>query len=215
MKNLIDYIQEGLKITADTEIEDLYDTPGVYAYFNDGYMTDNEGYIEKHKKDAIGVAVIAEVDGELHRIVIDRTDVNWDHIYYGGFRKKIDGATIATDEATALKDMNGKANTIAISDACHGYTDNWRTGSAAEDCRARFNGKGYLPALGELKIIYNRKDDINKMIELIGGTALKESWYWSSTLYDISTRSWGFYWYDGKTTYLYRNSTYVRAVMEI
>ena len=205
-----------LKITNDTEIENFHDIPGVYAYFNGGYITDNDDYIKDHKKDAIGVAVIAEVEDKLHRIVLDKTNISSGYVLYGGYNKSITGATTTKDRTTARQDMKGKENTIAISDACHGYYDGYRTGSAAEDCQAMFDGKGHLPSLGEWQMLYDNKSAINKMMAAIGGTALQEKWYWSSTLYNASPHSWYFCWYNGNTNYYRRYFDFsVRAVMEI
>ena len=40
---------------------------------------------------------------------------------------------------------------------------------------------GYLPSAGELQLIYSIKDQINELLEVVNGTAIGDSKYWSST----------------------------------
>ena len=45
----------------------------------------------------------------------------------------------------------------------------------------------YIPAIGELYVMYLMKNQINKALEYIGGTDLiKDTWYWSSTEYSAA-----------------------------
>ena len=41
--------------------------------------------------------------------------------------------------------------------------------------------KGYLPALGEWQIAYDNKSQVNSALSKIGGTAIPDSYHWSST----------------------------------
>ena len=48
----------------------------------------------------------------------------------------------------------------------------------------------YIPAIGELYVMYLMKNQINKALEYIGAELIKDTWYWSSTEY-YDTDAWG------------------------
>ena len=180
---------------------------GVYAYYADGSMSTTG------TSTAIGVAVITSNCA----FVIDKTNIpradGSATVYYGGYNKDLTGAAmITTDATTATTDFRGQQNSFNIAAACSGYADGYRTGSAAEDCQSRFNGKGYLGSVGEWNDAYQNKTAVNSMMSAIGGTAITESTYWTSTLYNTSTYSWGLGWGYGTVVNLDRiNSRSVRA----
>ena len=177
---------------------------GVYAYYSDGTMkTQSEA-----DSNAIGVAVITSNCA----FVIDKTDIKAPNsqttVTYGGYQKDLTGtAMITTDSTTAKTDFNGQQNSANIATACSGYNDGYRTGSAAEDCQSRFNGKGYFGSVGEWWDAYQNKTAVNNMMTAIGGTALFEGYYWTSTLYNTSTNSWALSWHGGGVIYDGRNLT--------
>lgn len=45
----------------------------------------------------------------------------------------------------------------------------------------------YIPAIGELYVMYLMKNQINKALEYIGAELIKDTWYWSSTEYSATT----------------------------
>jgi hypothetical protein len=45
----------------------------------------------------------------------------------------------------------------------------------------------YIPAIGELYVMYLMKNQINKALEYIGAELIKDTWYWSSTEYSAPT----------------------------
>ena len=47
----------------------------------------------------------------------------------------------------------------------------------------------YIPAIGELYVMYLMKNQINKALEYIGAELIKDTWYWSSTETSAS-RAW-------------------------
>ena len=54
----------------------------------------------------------------------------------------------------------------------------------------------YIPAIGELYVMYLMKNQINKALEYIGAELIKDTWYWSST--ELSaTYAWYLNFYDG------------------
>ena len=44
----------------------------------------------------------------------------------------------------------------------------------------------YIPAIGELYVMYLMKNQINKALEYIGAELIKDTWYWSSTEYSAT-----------------------------
>jgi hypothetical protein len=54
----------------------------------------------------------------------------------------------------------------------------------------------YIPAIGELYVMYLMKNQINKALKYIGAELIKDTWYWSST--EVSdTYAWFLSFYDG------------------
>lgn len=98
------------------------------------------------------------------------------------------GGKTTTDRLTALDDWAGKANTASqiTKPECQGV--NYAPGYCAQYSRINANGKGlttgkwWLPALGEMMMIYANMAKINYALSLINGAApLIEGLYWSST----------------------------------
>jgi hypothetical protein len=180
---------------------------GVYAYYSDGTIKQ----YEQADSNAIGVAVITKE----HSFVIDKFDVSFKdkNVFSFGFCNKCAptcGITLTSDKEKAVKDYCGEGNTTVLLDA--GLEKNEvPTDVAAFYCHFCFNSKGYLPALGELKLAQKYKENINRMLIKIGGKEMR-GLYWSSTLYDMSTDSWLLDWsYGGVTNDGRDNYYYVRA----
>lgn len=62
----------------------------------------------------------------------------------------------------------------------------------------------YIPAIGELYVMYLMKNQINNALEYIGAELIKDTWYWSSTEYSAVSAwnlgfSYGDFGYSGKT----------------
>lgn len=88
------------------------------------------------------------------------------------------GVFTAETSSEARKDYDGVGNTAAIAKA--------DSSSMAQACLSYTfpNGnKGYLPAIGELRLIYGNRTAIRSTLTLIGGVSLG-TYYWSSTQVD-------------------------------
>jgi hypothetical protein len=61
----------------------------------------------------------------------------------------------------------------------------------------------YIPAIGELYVMYLMKNQINKALEYIGAELIKDTWYWSSTEYS-ATGAWELNFDDCYFSYYYK-----------
>ena len=70
----------------------------------------------------------------------------------------------------------------------------------------------YIPAIGELYVMYLMKNQINKALEYIGAELIKDTWYWSSTEHS-ATYAWFLIFNYGLFGNAYKtNETSVRPV---
>jgi hypothetical protein len=111
-----------------------------------------------------------------------------------GYLPKSDGSYYTTPnlsgdfttwKAGALSEFNGKANTAAI---INGYTEHGVSMDARDMCTVlnTFNTSDshndwYVPACGQLALMYLNMTEINAALAKIGGTALAAEFYWSSS----------------------------------
>lgn len=158
-------------------------TTGVWAYYSDGTA---RSYADADS-NAIGVAVVSADCG----FVIDKTDVG--SLGFGGYNTDLSsiGVMVTTNETNAKTDFDGNGNTTKLISAIQGV------GTAAISCRNTFGGVGYLGSAGEWNAAATNKSDIVSMMAKIGGTALLDDSYWTSTLYNSTTSSWRIVWPDG------------------
>jgi hypothetical protein len=93
--------------------------------------------------------------------------------------RTVSNATVAKTESQALLDINGYSNTEKI-------VSQDTSGMVYRCANYTFpNGKkGYLPALGELKIMCDHIDDVCSTMEIIGGSPFTATYMFSSTQYD-------------------------------
>ena len=182
-------------------IQDDIVSDGVYAVDANGKLID----YNTADTTATGVALVA---GE-HKFMIaksDATDGSNSTLYWGKnlYQKDVAGITnissgadyigegkkYGTDFTTwstgPVVDFNGAANTAAI---IAGYTEHGVSMDARDMCTVlnTFNASDgyndwYVPACGQLALMYLAKTDINAALAKIGGTAFNESInYWSSS----------------------------------
>lgn len=121
--------------------------------------------------------------------------------------------TAISDQTQAKADYNGATNTANIIKVISS------TSYAAGWCNAFTfpNGtKGCLPSLGQLWTLYQNKTEVNACLSACGGTAMTDSYYWSSTFWGVSGAGrycWILGWSLGYVSdYGLSDSYYVRAV---
>ena len=124
------------------------------------------------------------------------------------------GSTHLSDDFTtwtngALSDFNGKANTAVIAAA---------SSHAKDMCTVlnTFNASDsfkdwYVPACGQLALMYLNMTEINAALAKIGGTALAAEDYWSSSEHS-SGRAWCVRFGDGNVHYNYDKDSYISRV---
>ena len=200
--------------TTNSVTLDYTEKAEVFIAHKDGslYTTDEWTASGNSNDDAEGVCVMRSESGGF---IIAKTEASESNLAWGGYNKTISGIVTNTSSSTAVLDMDGIGNTQKIIEQCEGYTSSSITGApAAEACAAYTfpSGQtGYLPALGEWGLAYDHKAAIVSAMTLIGGTAIKNNYYWSSTQYD-SNISWLLRWNDGYLGNDYKYRSYpVRA----
>ena len=203
-------IADSVSKTATIAYEEMKN--GVFAYYSNGDMKP----LAQADNTAIGVAVI---DDDASFVIGKNTTL----LAFGGYNTvNLTGtAMVTTDSTTAKTDFDGYRNTSRIMNALKDQKGNGSnpypetTGApAAEWCRGQFNGKGYLPSLGEMNFAYQHKADIDAMMSKIGGTAMGTDYrHWTSTHYNTTQRSWVLSWNTGNTLNYnrYRSNYFVRA----
>ena len=189
---------------------------GVYIqHVNGALYTESEwtagGYANS---DANGVAVLG---GDASFVVAKTGQGVNDDIDYGGYGKTINGIATTTVEEEALLDFEGLNNTLKIIDQLGGYTDSEGiTGAPAAEACASYtfpNGKkGYLPALGELYVLYNNISSVKTALSLVGGALYINISYWSSTQYSLNF-GWTCYMSSGGISGAEKSDYYIQCIV--
>ena len=113
----------------------------------------------------------------------------------------VSGISNTTDMEKAKQDFNGKANTAAIK-AKNSNLSKYPAAKYAYDYTTPGTNEGdwYLPALGEMYMVYTNKDFLNYTLPLVGKNAMLSSNHWSSSEYS-SKSAWDLHLSDGSTTF--------------
>lgn len=173
---IIDKLNREVKLYFPQESSDLED--GIYLCYEDGYKkpfptaeeTTTHGQVThigiKVGKHKVGLKLNSLGEYRLsNKINIDRS--------YGFDYKK--------QELHALDDYDGKANTDHLK----------LNGEFVFD----LDDNEWIPALGELAIIFKYKDKLNEALAFVGGDKLTNGIYWSSTEVNANLA-----WYVGLST---------------
>lgn len=191
---------------------------GVYVYTNTGQLIKPEAWDTANNDNAVGVAVITDNC----RFVISKNlpmtnNIAWSDALHG---TDVSGILTSSSSSTAQTDYAGQNNTNLIRSAASGENS---SNNAAHYCYAQtLNGQhGYLPALGELVVMYNNKSDIDEALVLIGSQSISDRcdelqtssqpWFWSSTELS-SDRAWFLYW---EYSSLYLNNSSKRSTYSL
>ena len=131
----------------------------------------------------------------------------------------------------SLSDFDGESNTSIIMDAYTKYNQTMESNDMCSMLNAFNTGTSiqnnenfddwYIPACGQLALMYLAKDDINAALDKIGGTVIKSSRYWSSTegKQSVFPEAWSIHFNAGGVdSYNYsmkNNQNYVRFIRDI
>ena len=105
--------------------------------------------------------------------------------YYGTPQLSADYTTWPDD--TALGDFDGKGNIAIIAVSSSNSRDMCtvlNTFNAAIDGSNLGKNNWYIPAFGQLALMYLNQKEINDALAKIGGTAFDDEYYWASTMGD-------------------------------
>lgn len=188
---------------------------GLYIYDTDDNFTSPDNWDTANNDKAVGVAILTDDC----RFVVAKEDISTNMISWGGYGTDISTLTNYTSNTDAATDFDGVNNTAKIIAAIGNSNDGYRDGTAAGDCAAYTfpNGKtGYLGAAGEWQVASQNKEDLDSALTLIGGTTMKENYYWTSTE-SGSTYAWR-QWFESHSslsTATKINARYVRAFLAI
>ena len=116
----------------------------------------------------------------------------------------------------ALSDFNGKANSAELEKTTtDGYIGKALVDFKADETKNLGKSDWYVPALGQLALIYMNMNELNTVLTAIGGTALESDGFWSGSEGD-SGYAWGVGFSGGLVGYDDRGNGYrVRFVRDI
>jgi hypothetical protein len=120
-------------------------------------------------------------------------------------------ATVALDDA-----YDGEEIKLAIFDECGSSeffyrdidkaTSDWRGEDNTDDYGEALNDNigllpnQYIPSIAQLVLIRQNAEAVNAALEAVGGSPLRQAWYWSSTEYS-STSAWYIFFQNGHIDY--------------
>ena len=193
IRNMLNYEVHSYNVPAFIGVE-----YGVYIQDVNGKLWKTEEWYGLTKPNAI--AVIA--DNAKFRIALTQASLRM--IISGEFSEPLEKYMMrSASSAAALSDYNGTENTANmllaqpsidyVAGHCNAFTfPNGKT-------------KGYLPSFGQLNLAYKNKSAIDAALRKCGGAAMRESWYWSSTFWGVSSSfyryCWTLRWSDGGVGY--------------
>ena len=120
--------------------------------------------------------------GDLSLTNYDKVDGTNSKGYFGGSSSPQLSQDFTTWTAGALSNFNGKANTQTVAASSNNarhmckVLETYNAG-----CYNQGHNDWYVPAAGQLALMYLAKTDFNAAIAKIGGTVLESGYYWSSS----------------------------------
>lgn len=139
---------------------------GIYIATKSGNCWKEE-YFSECKEEAVGIAI---VKGS-HRIIVNKNGSDKELPLLDS--DKVSGLKIHSTYRECVKDFNGYDNTEAL----------LALGSPAAEFCKKLGKQWYIPSGGEMDMMDEYCDDLDRMLPMIGGTPLSKGWHWSSTRY--------------------------------
>ena len=137
---------------------------GIYVGTRQGNCWE-EKYMSECEEDPVGIVI---VKGE-HRFVVCKNSLKETVELLED--DKMSSLKIYCNYRECVKDFDGYENTqILLS-----------FGSKAAKYCKELGEKWYIPSAGEIVVMDEYDDELNRLLLLIGGTSLSNCWHWSST----------------------------------
>lgn len=156
------------------------------AIIEDGVYILSKGYQPVRSKDVIGVRNPEKCDVMVsyhgHEWIVAKEDLKGEELpLFSDDSHPEDTSSFYKCEIEALNDFDMKSCTEHLR----------KTGIAFE-----LDADLYIPTAGQLAAMYLFRAELNKALELVGGTPMKEGVYWSSSE-SYAWYSWFVYFYSG------------------
>ena len=168
---------------------------GIYITTKSGNCW-KEDYFSECKEETVGIAIVRDS----HRIIVNKNGSDKELPLLDS--DNTSGLKTHSTYRECIKDFDGYANTEAL----------LALGSPAAKFCKKQGKQWYIPAGGELNLMDEYGDDLDRMMLLIGGTPISKNWHWSSTRYSNKSHfvlDWGY----GDRVSSYQSSSYwVRPV---
>ena len=169
---------------------------GVFIQDTNGKLWETEDWDNSVKPNAIAIIT----DETKFLMALEQPDLQISSTCQTEFEEHMYAAS--TSHA-AIKNYDGAGNTARMlkvqpsTDYAAGYCNTFTFPNGKT--------KGYLPSLGQLNLAYKNKSAIDAALRKCGGAAMRESWYWSSTFWGVSSSfyryCWTLRWSDGGVGY--------------
>ena len=165
---------------------------GVYIEMTDGSLVTADNYSGGTYADNARVNSIIVATANWTGRILPDADLHSKRMYWtpSDPGKQV-SKTMCNDSSAAETDMDGAGNTKALLDVYSSSITSKFAAGYAYNKTFRSGKHGYLPALGELKMIYANATEVNKCLaKLIGQSdCIGAHWFWSSTQYG-ETYAW-------------------------
>lgn len=191
------WVSDSKTITQEAAEQPLQN--GVFIYYTDGSKS-NYNVLDSGKTP-VGVLLVTD-----NTSFIIHPSEGFTKQWSQDITTLIPGVTTTGDRATALLDMAGASNTVAvIASGLAGDAFTFATNAVYADGRT-----GFLPACGEMEAIRLNEANVNTAMNLINGIQLSFSSvrYWSSTQDSSENRAWYWRYQDGYWNPGNKNSYY-------
>lgn len=165
------------------EIGYNYSQFGTFIQHIDGSLYSSAQWSERGytSNDANGVAVLTAKA----QFVIAKRYVSTSMVWSSDASTLVSGLTAFESSTAIMQDYDGRANTQLML-----ATDTSGAGFSCANFLFPNGNKGYLPAAGELYIVFQNKSKINSLMKIIGGDSfLDTEVIWSSSQ-KSATASW-------------------------
>lgn len=168
---------------------------GIYIATKSGNCWKEE-YLSECKEETVGIAI---VKGS-HRIIVSKNGSDKELPLLDS--DKVSGLKIHSTYRECVKDFNGYDNTEAM----------LTLGSPAAEYCKKLGKQWYIPSGGEMDMMDEYGDNLDRMLPMIGGVPLPKEWHWSSTRYSNKSH-FVLYWDNGSRYYINQSDvSWVRPV---